>query len=201
MSSSSSQHPQRSLTEGLRPNIYYFISLMVQGIHRVLLQCLSSFFTVYVLHPCILIENTRVLMFLALVSNDTYLLLVILIIPSLPSLIFLPAASIQTDYQIKTSKIFNNFNVFVVYVKAVYFFDSHICLLDIQMHFLLSLSSEILSDYCYFFSSGMVSSEYLKWVIFLSPISTPFSLSLAQFFIWCFLNGERKCTFVCHISL
>uniref|UniRef100_A0A671FQK4 Uncharacterized protein n=1 Tax=Rhinolophus ferrumequinum TaxID=59479 RepID=A0A671FQK4_RHIFE len=66
---------------------HLFIFLVVQGMQKVLHQhhilnepfffFLSAYFTVQLLHPYIAIEEMRVWMALALVSNDTSLLLMI----------------------------------------------------------------------------------------------------------------------------
>ena len=80
---------------------HLFIFLLVQGICRALLQyhisnessfSLPAFFTVQLLHPCIVTRHVRVWMIIAFVPNDTSLLLVFLHNSSIsvpPSLSFL----------------------------------------------------------------------------------------------------------------
>ena len=161
-------------------------------------QCffLSAFFAVQLLHLYIVLGNTRVWMILALVSRTRLCpRWSFLIRPLLPFQVstfscFLDALSTRIEDRAKGSKIFSNFHVFITDVNVVYYFCSHdFCLLDIQMQssFGPLLFFSLIRSYfksLLFPANKVMSSGYLKLLMFLPPIfSPPSSESSPVFYI------------------
>lgn len=132
-------------------------------------------------------------MILALASKDISLLS--MIFPNSPlaallNLILLLLSWLQSSFELvtessKVSYLYKNLSVFFVYVIVVYFSESLSAVL--RWHFLLSLSLEVISYYC-FFLPIRVSSVYLKLLIFHLPIFTlPSSESSSVFCMLGFL--------------
>ena len=150
---------------------------------------LSVTFIVQLLHPYVVNGNLKVWMILALASNlcswSSFIIL-----PQLPFWVsacyrsFGCSLCIQIDDWTKVSQTFNMLDIFIVHIKSVHFFRSHeFCLLAVQtlLWILLSLSSEIGSNYCYFLPIRWGHGHILNYWYFFHQFLLLLPLSPAQF--------------------